>query len=262
VRNDGGLNPFDSARPLACAFGSEPVFNTFGKHQLHADANAQEGDAMTAYPLLQRIDHAGQGIEATPTGGEGALARQDDAVGKVAGAGGTVMQSDITVLEAGRMAIVADPAGAVICLWEAKDHIGCEVVNEHGALTWNELMTPDPAAVAPFYGEVFGWTSQAMPMPSGEYTVFFVEGGSENGIAGAMQPPMEGMPSFWGVYFHVDDAAATVETAKGLGAQVLMEATPMDGVGTLASMVRTTPSPPAIGSAFTSRIRSPELSRT
>ncbi|MEZ5381557.1 MAG: VOC family protein [Microthrixaceae bacterium] len=160
----------------------------------------------------------------------------DDAVGKVEGAGGTVMQGDIPVMEAGRMAVVADPAGAVICLWEAKEHIGCEVVNEHGALTWNELMTPDPAAVAPFYGEVFGWTAQVMPMPSGEYTVFFVEGGNEQGIAGAMVPPMEGMPPFWGVYFHVDDAVATVETARGLGAQVMMEATPMEGVGTLASM--------------------------
>lgn len=165
------------------------------------------------------------------------VANIEEGVARVEDAGGTVMQGPMAVSEAGRMAVVADPAGAVICLWEAKDHIGAEVVNEHGALTWNELMTPDPAAVAPFYAEVFGWTSQAMPMPGGNYTVFFVDGGHENGIAGAMTPPMEGMPPFWGIYFHVDDAAATVETARGLGAQVMMEATPMEGVGTLASMV-------------------------
>lgn len=157
-------------------------------------------------------------------------------VAKVAPAGGTVLQPAMDVMEAGRMAVVSDPAGAVICLWQAKEHIGAEVVNEHGALIWNELITPDPAAVAPFYAELFGWTTETAPMPTGEYTVFHVEGGNETGIAGAMAPPMPGMPAFWGVYFNVDDAAATVEAAKGLGAQVLMEATAMPGVGTLATL--------------------------
>jgi hypothetical protein len=74
-------------------------------------------------------------------------------------------------------------------------------------------------------------------MPTGTYTVFHVEGGNENGIAGAMAPPMEGMPAFWGVYFTVDDATATVAAAKEAGAQVMMEPTPMPGVGTLATIV-------------------------
>jgi len=116
------------------------------------------------------------------------------------------------------------------------EHIGAEVVNEHGALSWNELITPDPAAVAPFYDAVFGWTTQTAPMPSGEYTVFHVEGGNENGIAGAMPPPMPGMPAFWGVYFMVDDAAASVAKAQELGAQVVMPPTAMPGVGTLATL--------------------------
>ena len=155
---------------------------------------------------------------------------------KVAPAGGTVLQPPMDVMDAGRMAVVTDPAGAVICLWQAKEHIGSEVVNEHGALTWNELITPDPAAVAPFYAELFGWTAQTAPMPTGDYTVFHVEGGNENGIAGAMAPPMPGMPAFWGVYFNVDDVAATTARAKELGAQALMEPTPMPGVGTLATL--------------------------
>jgi uncharacterized protein len=159
------------------------------------------------------------------------------AVAKVTPAGGTVLQPPMDVMDAGRMAVVADPAGAVICMWQAEQHIGAEVVNEHGALTWTELITPDPAAVIPFYSEVFGWTAQTAPMPAGEYTVFHVAGGNENGIAGAVPPPMPGMPAFWGVYFNVDDAAATVAKARALGAQVLMEPTPMPGVGTLATLV-------------------------
>ena len=74
-------------------------------------------------------------------------------------------------------------------------------------------------------------------MPDGEYTVFSVEGANANGIAGAMPPPMPGMPPFWLVYFHVDDVASAVDTARGLGAQVMMEPTVMPGVGTLATIV-------------------------
>ena len=70
----------------------------------------------------------------------------------------------------------------------------------------------------------------------GPYTVFRVEGGNPDGIAGAMSPPME-MPPFWNVYFAVDDAAATVAEARERGAQVMMDATPMPGVGTLATLV-------------------------
>ena len=161
----------------------------------------------------------------------------DATVAKVEPAGGSVMQPPMDVMSAGRMAVVADPAGAVFCMWEAREHIGAGIVNEHGAFSWCELITPDPAAVAPFYNAVFGWTAQTAPMPTGAYTVFTVEGGNENGIAGAMAPPTEGMPPNWGVYFTVDDAAKTVATARTLGAQVLMDATEMPGVGTLATLM-------------------------
>ena len=56
----------------------------------------------------------------------------DATVAKAEPAGGTVMQPPMDIMEAGRMAVVADPAGAVICMWEARVHIGAEVVNEPG----------------------------------------------------------------------------------------------------------------------------------
>jgi predicted enzyme related to lactoylglutathione lyase len=156
---------------------------------------------------------------------------------RVEPAGGTTMGPVMDAMDAGRFAVIADPAGAVICLWEAREHIGADIVNEHGAFSWSELITPDPDAVTAFYGAVFGWTAQAAPMPTGTYTLFTVSGGNDNGIAGAMASPAEGMPAHWGVYFTVDDAAKAVETARNLGAQVLMEATEMPGVGTLASLI-------------------------
>lgn len=161
----------------------------------------------------------------------------DATVAKVAPAGGTVLQPPMDVMDAGRMAVIADPAGAVIGMWQAGQHIGARIVNEHGALSWNELMSPAIATAPAFYGEVFGWTAQTAPMPAGDYTVFYVSGGNETGIAGGMAPPMPGIPPNWGVYFMVDDAAATTAKAKELGAQVLMEPTPMPGVGTLATLL-------------------------
>ena len=160
----------------------------------------------------------------------------DATVAAVAPAGGAVMQPPMEVMDAGRMAVLADPAGAVFCLWEAKDHPGAGVVNEPGTMSWNELLSTDLAGALRFYGEVLGWTSQPVPMPDGEYTLIQVAGGNPQGIAGAMPTPMPGMPSYWGVYFMVEDAGATVDRAKALGATAMMEATVFPGVGTLATI--------------------------
>ncbi len=161
----------------------------------------------------------------------------DAAVATVEPAGGTVLQPPMDVMDAGRMAVLADPTGAVIALWQPRDHIGAEVVNEHGALTWNELLTPDPGRAAAFYEQVLGWSARTAPMPTGDYTVFFVPGGNESGIAGAMASPAPGMPAHWGVYFHVDDVEAAVTSARELGAQVMMEPTSIPQVGTFAALV-------------------------
>lgn len=85
------------------------------------------------------------------------------------------MQPPMDVMDAGRMSVMSDPSGAVFCAWQAKVHLGAVVVNEHGALTWSELITPDPTAVAPFYADVFGWTTEVVPMPTGDYPVFLVD---------------------------------------------------------------------------------------
>ena len=61
------------------------------------------------------------------------------------------------------MAVVTDPEGAAFCVWEAKEHKGATVVNEHGALNFNGLATRDAEAAKAFYGAVFGWTMLALP---------------------------------------------------------------------------------------------------
>jgi predicted enzyme related to lactoylglutathione lyase len=147
----------------------------------------------------------------------------DDAAAKAAAAGGTTIVPPMDVMDFGRMAIFADPTGAVFGVWQAGTHPGAEVVNEPGALSWNELVSTDIDAAKAFYAQVFGWgadTSEGGPFP---YTEFKVAGRS---IAGAMpkgpQLPAE-VPSHWGVYFAVADLDATVASIKDLGGQVMMD---------------------------------------
>lgn len=154
-------------------------------------------------------------------------------IAKVSAAGGQVMMPPMDVMDAGRMAVVVDPAGAVICLWQPKDHIGATIVNEAGSLVWNELISTDLAASIAFYADVFGWDGQTMELaPGQEYTSFML---GEGVVAGGMKPPMDGMPSFWGIYFATDDCDATCAKAEELGATVF--APPMDiPVGRMASL--------------------------
>jgi len=149
------------------------------------------------------------------------VADVDETAGQVAGAGGTVIAPPFDVMDAGRMAVVADPTGGMLCLWKAKNNIGAELVNEHGALSWEELMSPDVPKAAEFYKKIFGW--EPAPVPDGSYTEFKL---GDRSIGGAMKPPMEGIPTVWGVYFAVDDTDKAVELVKANGGTIFQG--PMD----------------------------------
>jgi predicted enzyme related to lactoylglutathione lyase len=98
------------------------------------------------------------------------------------------------------------------------------LINEHGTLTWTECQTPDVPAAAKFYGELFGWTTEEMDMgPEGAYTIFNLDA---EGVAGAMNPPMDGIPPHWAIVFAVDDCEGCVATARTEGGTILLE--PMD----------------------------------
>src|SRR5919199_5008954 len=88
----------------------------------------------------------------------------DEAAAKARDAGGTVAMEPFDVMDAGRMAVLTDPEGAAICLWQAKQHKGARIVNEHGALNFNGLATRDPEDAATFYGALFGWKTLALPV--------------------------------------------------------------------------------------------------
>ena len=70
-------------------------------------------------------------------------------------------------MDAGRTAVLADPEGAVFCVWQASEHKGARIVNEPGSLNFNVLTTREPEAAKRFYGDVFGWTT--LDLGSGEF---------------------------------------------------------------------------------------------
>jgi predicted enzyme related to lactoylglutathione lyase len=146
-------------------------------------------------------------------------------VAKVKVAGGTVIAEPMDVMDLGRMAIFADPTGAVFGIWQPGTFIGAGLVNEPGALSWNELNTRDPEAAKAFYDAVFGWGFEDNDMGEmGTYTTLKLGDDMVGGMLdmGGRGVP-EQVPAHWQVYFAVEDTNATVEQAKGAGGSVMVE---------------------------------------
>lgn len=157
----------------------------------------------------------------------------DQAASRAAELGGTVLAPAFDVMEAGRMAVVQDPTGGVLAVWEARKYPGAGLLGEPGALCWNELYTRDPARAAEFYGDLFGWAHETMPMPGFEYTVF-KRGGQGAGGAMPIQAEWGDMPPHWSVYFAVEDCDARAASAARLGGTVLRPPADIAGVGRFA----------------------------
>lgn len=196
----------------------------------------------------------------------------DATAAKARAAGGAVLTEPFDVMSAGRMAVLADPEGAVICAWEPREHRGAKVVNEHGSLNFNVLSTRDVDRAKAFYGDVFGW--EAVDIDGG--TMWALPGycdhleerepglrermremGAperfEDVVASVLPIPADqpDAPANWGVTFAVDDADATAATAASLGATVLVP--PAD-----APWVRMTVIADPAGAVFTASQFKPE----
>jgi hypothetical protein len=155
----------------------------------------------------------------------------DDAAAKAAELGANVHAPPFDVMEAGRMAVIQDPQGAFFMVWQPNMHIGAGLVNAHGALSWNELATPDMAGSTQFYSSLLGWTMTPMEGMAMEYSTIATAAGGTNGGMRPVMPP--GTPPHWLVYFGTDDIDAAVAKAGELGGTAL--AGVMDiGVGKIA----------------------------
>ncbi|MFF8289429.1 VOC family protein [Streptomyces sp. NPDC016309] len=159
-------------------------------------------------------------------------------------AGGSVRVPPMDVFTAGRMAAFTDPTGAGFAVWQPGDTKGLDTVMEPATLCWTELHTTDAAAARDFYRAVFSWEYEDRDMGGGlVYSVVSAPGGGggdhpgQGGIMPLAEDPAAGFGSAWHPYFGVTDCDATVATATGNGATVLVPPVDVPGVGRLA-MVR------------------------
>ncbi|MEP4379970.1 MAG: VOC family protein [Alphaproteobacteria bacterium] len=108
---------------------------------------------------------------------------------------------------------------------------------DHGTFYWNELSTTDIEAAKKFYAKLAGWRFNEMPMDNGgTYYVAMLGEVPAGGIMGMPEGAPDGTPPYWRAYISVDDIDSVMVQAKAEGAEVLMEAFDVPGVGRIGTM--------------------------
>ncbi len=147
----------------------------------------------------------------------------DEAAKRATGLGAKLLAPPFDVMDAGRMAVLQDPTGAVFEIWQPGRSIGAKILNEPGALCWSELTTRDTKAAETFYTALFGWKAKhSAPEAVMEYTEFSVQDQPSIGMMAMPSHMPPSVPAFWMPYFQVADCDATAAKAKDLGAKVMV----------------------------------------
>jgi hypothetical protein len=167
----------------------------------------------------------------------------DQTVAKVLDAGGGVLTEPFDIPQAGRMAVLTDPEGAVFCVWQAAEHKGAQLVNESGSLNFNGLNTRNVEGAKAFYGAVFGW--ETLDLGGAEmwrlsgYGDFLALGDPElrarmagtgapagfEDVVATINPIADDqadVPAHWSVTFAVDDADEIAQRAAEHDGQVVV----------------------------------------
>jgi uncharacterized protein len=148
------------------------------------------------------------------------VADADTAAGRTEELGGTTIRDVVDAHDAGRMAVLKDPMGAVFAVWQPGARIGAERVNEVGCLCMNELATAELEAARSFYEGLFEWTTEAIDTGEEGLPTVFAQVGDR--LNASFSPPAEGeAPPHWRPYFAVESTEAAVERVRELGGNVL-----------------------------------------
>ena len=156
-----------------------------------------------------------------------AVASADESAAKAKSLGGQIMAEPFDVMDAGRMAVIADPQGAIFSVWQGGRTIGATVVNEPGTLCWNEVMSTDAESARRFYSALFGWTPKVTP----EYTEWHLGERPIGGMFEMKGDMFEGVPPHWLPYFAVEDCDRSTRRVTELGGSVNVPPTDIPDVG-------------------------------
>jgi predicted enzyme related to lactoylglutathione lyase len=187
----------------------------------------------SVYTMLRREGRDAAALYAAPEGQPPAwlayvsVEDADATSGRAVELGATALHEPFDVIDAGRMAVLQDPTGAVCALWQPGRHFGAAVVNGPGAFSLSQLNTSDPDAAAAFYSELFGWQVRAAPVEDVDYRGVYV-GEALNGAIMQLPPGSAG-PSHWLVYFGSADVDADARRIGELGGTVVVPPTDVPG---------------------------------
>jgi predicted enzyme related to lactoylglutathione lyase len=193
----GEIGPPESSGYSACTLHGKPVAGIMAKMPAQ-DGQPEPPTAWTAYLATEDVDAAAQAVTDN---------------------GGAVIVPSMDVMDLGRMAVAKDPSGAVFGLWQGKDFIGAQIVNEHGAVVWSELNTSDLGAAKAFYRNLGIETTPMEGAPG--YQALNVSGRTIGGMQGLDNSP-SGTPPHWMTYFAIDDTDSTVDALTKAGGSVLV----------------------------------------
>jgi len=145
-------------------------------------------------------------------------------------AGGRLVAGPMDVAPAGRLAVIADPAGAIFCAWEGQLRLGAQVINEAGAWSMSSLQTADAGAADAFYDALFGWKAEPFGPPDAGIAVYRLPGffGGEpsqpvpRDVVAVRMPLEEGQQPHWHVDFWIADADGAAARAAQMGGTVVV----------------------------------------
>jgi uncharacterized protein len=147
--------------------------------------------------------------------------------------GGRQLAPPADVIDAGRMAVLADPSGATFCVWEAGRHIGAQVFDVPGALCWTELSTPNLGAAEGFYTKLFGWKTRRDHAKSPSYVEVMHDGKPlASMLRSELSPHLKA--SSWMPYFAAADVDDALAIARRHFGKLLVPPTDLPGVGRYA----------------------------
>jgi len=163
----------------------------------------------------------------------------DKSVQKALSLGGALLSPPVEVSDVGRVAVMQDPTGAIFALWQARNHIGAEVINQSGALSWQELVTTDFETAKNFYANLFGWQTQTRVAGARNYTTFkpkrgLQETGGIQPLQGSLQETLSDNGSQWLASFAVENFDQSLHKAQRLGATLKTAPADVPNVGRYA----------------------------
>ena len=188
----------------------------FYSHLFGWDHSDQTGPRGNVYTTFEKGGHAVAALREGPPVWFSYVAVEsvDDSVERATGTGASVAAEARDIPPAGRIAVVTDPQGAHVGLWQAGAFAGAGLVNEPGSMVWQQLTAPDLGTAQDWYAGQFGWTWADLPGVPGWLEA---RNGENRLMGGASAGPEAG----WQLVFTVEDCARACERVEELGGRTL-----------------------------------------